>query len=244
MKRKITLIFMAVFVILFGIGGYYCVNRHLSETSSNSISYLGEPSEVNNDSSDSIFHSRESSENNIEWNLILVNAKHPIPENYEISLLELSNGIFVDERIYSDLQQMFDDARADGIFPVVGEGYRTHQAQEEIMKNKVNEYVKQGYSNREAEKLAKEWVAVPGTSEHELGLALDINAAVGTDSWEVYTWLADNAYQYGFILRYPLGKEKITGIDYEPWHYRYVGKDVALEIYQQDITLEEYLEQK
>ena len=227
MKRKITLLLTSVFIALIGFGGYYGITRHLSETSSHSNSY-----------------SSDSAENNEEWNLILVNAKHPIPENYELSLLELSNGIFVDERIYPDLQQMFDDARADGIFPIVGEGYRTHQAQEEIMENKVNEYRGQGYSNREAEKLAKEWVAVPGTSEHELGLALDINAAEGSDSWEVYTWLADNAYRYGFILRYPLGKEKITGIDYEPWHYRYVGKNAALDIYQQDITLEEYLEQK
>ena len=155
MKRRITLLLTVVFIALIGVGGYYGVTHYLSKTSSDSISY-----------------SSDSAENRDEWNLILVNAKHSIPENYEVSLLELSNGIFVDERIYPDLQQMFDDARADGIFPIVGEGYRTHQAQEEIMENKVNEYRGQGYSNREAEKLAKEWVAVPGTSEHELGLAL------------------------------------------------------------------------
>ena len=250
MKRRITLLLTVVFIALIGVGGYYGVTHYLSKTSSDSISYSSDSAENRDEwnlilvTSDSISYSSDSAENRDEWNLILVNAKHSIPENYEVSLLELSNGIFVDERIYPDLQQMFDDARADGIFPIVGEGYRTHQAQEEIMENKVNEYRGQGYSNREAEKLAKEWVAVPGTSEHELGLALDINAAEGSDSWEVYTWLADNAYRYGFILRYPLGKEKITGIDYEPWHYRYVGKNAALEIYQQDITLEEYLEQK
>lgn len=229
----------AIFIMLIGVGGYYGINHCLSEIPPVSIPHSSELSEA---SADSIFHSRELPENQTEWCLILVNAEHTIPESYEAALLELSNGRFVDERIYPDLQQMFDDARVDGVYPTVGEGYRTHQAQEEIMENKVNEYIAQGYSDRDAEKLAKEWVAEPGTSEHELGLALDINAAEGEDPWEVYSWLADNAYRYGFILRYPSGKENITGIDYEPWHYRYVGKDAASDIYRQGITLEEYLE--
>lgn len=178
-----------------------------------------------------------------DWRLILVNAEHPIPKGYEVELTQLANGISVDNRICPDLQQMFDDARAEGVDPVVGEGYRTHQAQQQIMDEKISSFVSQGYSEKEAAKLAKEWVAEPGTSEHELGIALDINANEGSDSWEVYTWLADNAWQYGFILRYPQGKEEITGIDYEPWHYRYVGHEAALEIYSQHLTLEEYLGQ-
>ena len=90
--------------------------------------------------------------------------------------------------------------------------------------------------------MAGQWVAIPGTSEHELGLAVDINADKEQSSnEEVYNWLAENAWRYGFILRYPQGKEDITGIDYEPWHYRYVGKEVAKEIYEAGITLEEYV---
>lgn len=178
-----------------------------------------------------------------DWRLILVNADHPIPEGYEADLTQLANGIYVDSRVYPDLQQMFDYARADGINPIVGEGYRTHQAQQQIMDEKIDSFIAQGYSKKEAQSLAKEWVAEPGTSEHELGIALDINAGEGSEAWDVYTWLAENAYQYGFILRYPQGKEEITGIDYEPWHYRYVGTEAALEIYSRKITLEEYLEE-
>ena len=178
-----------------------------------------------------------------DWRLILVNNDCSIPKDYQTALLQLSNGIYIDSRIYPDLQQMFDDARSEGIYPIVREGYRTHEEQQTIMDDKINSFILQGYSKREAEKLAKEWVAEPGTSEHELGLAVDINADKSRSSNdEVYNWLAENAYQYGFILRYPQGKEDITGIDYEPWHYRYVGKESALEIYTQQITLEEYLE--
>lgn len=178
-----------------------------------------------------------------DWKLILVNSNNPIPSDYEFDLLQLSNGIYVDSRIYPDLQQMFDDARNDGIYPTVSEGYRTHEEQQRMMDDKINSFVAQGYSKREAKKLAKEWVAEPGKSEHELGLALDINADEKgfSSDWDVYDWLAENAYKYGFILRYPQDKEYITGIDHEPWHYRYVGKQAALEIYTQQITLEEYL---
>lgn len=184
---------------------------------------------------------REFSET--DWNLILVNRKNPIPENYEMNLIALSNGKMVDERIYPDLQNMFDAAREDGIYPIVSEAYRTHDEQAEMMNEKICEFIAEGYSKRKATKLAKEWVAEPGTSEHELGLALDINADENLSSnEEVYSWLAENAHKFGFILRYPQGKESITGIDFEPWHYRYVGKTAAEEIHNRQICLEEYLE--
>ncbi|MDE6665531.1 MAG: M15 family metallopeptidase [Ruminococcus sp.] len=177
-----------------------------------------------------------------DWRLILVNDKHSVPKNYEPELTQLSNGIYIDSRIYPDLQQMFDDARRDGIYPVVSEGYRTREQQKKMMQEKTDSFINEGYSAKEAEKLAEKWVAEAGKSEHELGIALDINADPSYSSdEEVYNWLAGNAFKYGFILRYPQNKENITGIDYEPWHYRYVGKDTALKIYSQQITLEEYL---
>ena len=178
----------------------------------------------------------------LPWNLILVNSKNPIPKNYEVTLTELSNGNMVDERIYPELQQMIDSARSAGIYPMVSEAYRTSEEQQAIMDEKIQEFIEDGYSKRKAKKLAKNWVAAPGTSEHELGLALDINSdgSLSSDS-EVYGWLAENAYKYGFILRYPQGKENITGISYEPWHYRYVGQEAASEIFERQICLEEYL---
>ena len=176
-----------------------------------------------------------------EWNLIVVNRWNELPEDYEVELTELSNGQKVDSRIYPYLQEMFDAARAEGIYPIVREGYRTAEEQQEILDDKIQTYINQGYSQSRAEKTAKEWVALPGTSEHQLGIAVDINADKSKCSnEEVYAWLAENAYKYGFVLRYPPGKQKITGTSYEPWHYRYVGIEAAKEIYEHGICLEEY----
>lgn len=176
-----------------------------------------------------------------EWNLIVVNRWNELPEDYDVELTELSNGQMVDSRIYPYLQEMFGAARTEGVYPVVREGYRTAEEQQEILDDKIQNYINQGYSQVKAERTAKEWVALPGTSEHQLGIAVDINADKSKCSNEdVYGWLAENAYKYGFVLRYPLGKQKITGTSYEPWHYRYVGKEVAREIYEREICLEEY----
>ena len=178
-----------------------------------------------------------------EWNLIIVNRWNELPEDYSVELTELSNGQKVDSRIYPALQEMFDAARAEGIYPIVREGYRTAEEQQEILDDKIQTYINQGYSQSRAERTAKEWVALPGTSEHQLGIAVDINADKSKCSnEEVYTWLAENAYKYGFILRYPMGKQEITGTSYEPWHYRYVGVEAAKEIYERQICLEEYFE--
>lgn len=183
-----------------------------------------------------------TAETSADWRLILVNNSHSIPKDYKVELTQLSNGICIDSRIYPDLQQMFDDARNEGIYPIVSEGYRTHEQQQNMMQDKTDSFIAEGYSRKEAKKLAGNWVAEAGKSEHELGIALDINADTSFCSdTDVYNWLAENAYKYGFILRYPQNSEDITGIDYEPWHYRYVGIDNALEIYTQQITLEEYL---
>ena len=94
-----------------------------------------------------------------------------------------------------------------------------------------------------AEETAMEWVALPGTSEHQLGLAVDINADTSKCSRDdVYNWLLENSYKYGFIQRYPSGKTSITRVANEPWHYRYVGKEAAEEIHQSGLCLEEYVE--
>ena len=181
-----------------------------------------------------------------EWTTILVNKNNPIPDSYEVELTTLFNGVQVDSRIYPELQKMFDDMRSEGIYPVVGEGYRSHEDQKQMMQDKIDAYIAEGYSRSVAKHQAKKYVAKPGYSEHELGIALDINATEesGTTHDEVYQWLYNNAYKYGFILRYPEGKEDITGIDYEPWHYRYVGKKAAAKMYESGLTLEEYVESK
>lgn len=184
------------------------------------------------------------------WNLQLVNAQNTVPDNYaeDIELVLLRNGQAVDRRIYDDLQKMMDDARAEGLAPLICSSYRSHDTQIGLFNKEISQYMAQGYSKEEATEIAAHWVAVPGTSEHELGLAVDI-VSIGNqnlDNSQEQTpeqkWLMDNCYKYGFILRYPAEKSDITGISYEPWHYRYVGKNAAKAIMEQKICLEEYLE--
>lgn len=176
------------------------------------------------------------------WALVLVNAQHGLPDDFSVELTLLSNGESVDSRMYPALQQMFDDMRAQGVYPTVNEGFRTREDQQAILDDKIAVYLAQGYSYDAARELALDYVAVPGTSEHELGLAVDVTAdkTLCTND-TVYAWLAENAYRYGFILRYPADKESVTGIAYEPWHYRYVGTQAAQSIYEQGLCLEEYL---
>lgn len=179
------------------------------------------------------------------WELILVNPWNPIPEQYEITLTQLQNDQSVDSRIYPELQQMFDDARAEGLLPMISSSYRTEEMQRQMMAEKVEEYEAQGYTAQEAEKEAKRWVAQPGTSEHQVGLAVDITTADWSrqDASVIWEWLNENSYKYGFILRYTQEKEEITGVAGEPWHYRYVGKETAARIYGSGLCLEEYLEE-
>lgn len=178
------------------------------------------------------------------WSLIVVNRWNRIPDDYPApKLTRFSNGESVDSRIYPDLQRMFDDMRAAGLHPEVTSAYRTEAVQRQLLDEKIFLYQNEGASKEEARRQASQWVAEPGTSEHELGLAVDINAsgATGTkDSVNEHQWLADNAWRYGFILRYPRGKTDVTGNAYESWHYRYVGAEAAKAMHESGQTLEEY----
>lgn len=174
--------------------------------------------------------------------LMLVNSTHALPEGYTVDLTELSNGQSVATLIYPALQQMLDDARSQGIYPVVASGYRTPEKQQSLMDEKIQSLMEQGYSQESAQAEALKWVNQVGYSEHQSGLAVDINAdGIHSAGYEVYDWLAQNAWQYGFILRYPENKTDITGTSYEPWHYRYVGVEAAQAITEQGVCLEEYL---
>lgn len=182
-----------------------------------------------------------------QWNLILVNKENYLPDDYNPKIRQLQDGHGIDERAYSDLQDMFDDCRAEGLNPLICSSYRTMEKQKRLFNNKIKEYIGYGYSDEIAKQKAGELVAIPGTSEHQLGLALDIvdvSYQVLDEKQEdtkTQKWLMNNSWKYGFILRYPPDKSDITGISYEPWHYRYVGKKAAKEIYDAKICLEEYL---
>ncbi len=179
--------------------------------------------------------------------LLLVNRYNPLPEGFSVSLADIGRGHKVDGRIYGDTEAMLRDMREAGLSPVVCSSYRTEEKQKSLFEAEVGGYLADGYSRAEAEGAAAGWVAAPGTSEHQTGLALDIVDESyqlldrGQEATPVQRWLSENAYRYGFILRYPNGKSEITGVNYEPWHYRYVGKAAAREIYDSGVCLEEYL---
>lgn len=169
----------------------------------------------------------------------LVNKYNKLPDNYEIDdLVTLDNeyskkGEKVREVIYNDLKKMFDDAKKDNINLNVISGFRTNEKQDTLFNNSIK---KNGLDH------ALIYSAKPGYSEHQLGLAIDINSVEESfKNTNEYKWLKNNSYKYGFIERYPEGKEKITGFGYEPWHYRYLGVDVATKIFIENITYEEYV---
>jgi D-alanyl-D-alanine carboxypeptidase len=179
--------------------------------------------------------------------LTVVNHTKTIPSDWTVDLVQLKNNKSIDRRAYSDLQDMMDDARAEGLEPLICSSYRTQEKQQELYDNKVNYFLQQGYEEADAKSLAAEIVTYPGMSDHQLGLAADIcsvsNQILDSSQEDTATqqWLMKNCYKYGFILRYPKDKTDITGISYEPWHYRYVGKKAAKEIYDKGLCLEEYV---
>ena len=183
-----------------------------------------------------------------DWELLLVNKNHKVPQGYTVELEEVENVHQVDKRIAESLKQMLSDARKEGLSPIICSSYRTNAKQQKLYNNKVREYKRWGCSSEEAEELASYWVAIPGTGEHETGLAVDIvseNYQILDEKQEqtdVQRWLIDNSYKYGFTLRYPTDKKDITMINYEPWHYRYVGVDNATYMKEHDMCLEEYIE--
>ncbi|EOS64229.1 M15 family metallopeptidase [Oscillibacter sp. 1-3] len=183
-----------------------------------------------------------------DWSLILVNWENPLPEDFSIPrLTQLANGHAIDSRAYPALQSMMDAARAEGLQPTICSSYRTREKQEELFQNKVQRLLAEGYGRTEAEEQAAMWVARPGTSEHQAGLAVDIVDKSyqlldrGQENTAVQQWLMAHCAEYGYILRYPTDKAALTGVNYEPWHYRYVGAEAAAEIMERGICLEEYL---
>ena len=179
--------------------------------------------------------------------LTLVNFENTIPKDWKVDLVQLNNGQSVDRRIYDDLIAMLQAAKSEGLNPLICSSYRTNEKQEQLYQNKVSEYLSQGYSKVEASDKAAFWVARPGTSEHQLGLAVDIVSTKNQrldrsqENTVEQQWLIQNSWKYGFVLRYPTNKNSITGVGYEPWHYRYVGKVHAKKINELGICLEEYV---
>ena len=187
------------------------------------------------------------------WRIILVNPWNTVPEDYDPTLVEIpsglaTQGVLVSQECYDALIAMLEACNADTPRAVVVSGHRTHAYQEKLYKNKVSRVQAEGYSYEEALVEAAKVVAIPGTSEHQLGLAVDIvdNRSYSLTDYQAtlpaQKWLMEHCWEFGFILRYPADKTPVTGIIYEPWHYRYVGLELAKELYDAGLTLEEYIQ--
>lgn len=222
-----------------------------SESSSETIS--SESNSTSDSADESTAPVGEKPENT--WSTMLVNVWNYMPEGYVPEVRNISNcgadtGKQFDVRAADALEQMLADARAAGYNMYLVSAYRTYDYQVGLYNRKVNEYLNLGYDQQTAESEAAKWVAIPGTSEHCIGLAADIvsstwynyNSDLTEDfeDTEHFEWLYEHCADYGFILRFPKNREATTGISYEPWHYRYVGVEAAKYIMENNITLEEF----
>lgn len=246
-KVRLVLVFLVVLVVGSFTG--YMVGKHTAEKSAaeNERRLVAEYKEKTGSLETQLREAQIQNPEERPWNLVLVNDWHPMEEGYVPKLADVGNGHQVDERIADALNQMLKDAKKAGLNPMICSSYRTVEYQQKLYEEYMGNAIKRGKSYWEALKETKDSTAYPGRSEHNLGLAVDIvsSSYAQLDKKQENTpeakWLAENCYKYGFILRYPNGKTDITGIIYEPWHYRYVGVEDATKITEMGVTLEEYL---
>lgn len=179
--------------------------------------------------------------------LLLVSRAHPLAEDYAPELTQLHDWPYSIAAIaYEPLRQMLAAGRAEGLSFTVASAYRSTDSQRQLFDEDVEARVSEGMTEDEAREETARWTMPPGCSEHETGLAVDI---VATDNQRLddtqeqtpeTIWLHENCWRFGFILRYPAGKEDVTGIDYESWHYRYVGIEAARYLTEQQLTLDDF----
>lgn len=181
---------------------------------------------------------------NDKWYLTFVNKNYVLPEDYKPQLSEELFGTYcqLDVRCAPYYKEMYNAALKDGCYLTPFSGYRRISTQKRNFENEMQIYLNKGYTFDEAYDKAATNILPPATSEHNLGLAMDIvSINHNFDQSKEFKWLMEHGAEYGFILRYPADKTNITGVQYEPWHWRYVGKEAATEIMSKGITLEEYL---
>ncbi len=186
--------------------------------------------------------------------VLVVNPWNFVPYDYSPDLVtfydfaQYEDGNVLDKTCLDPLLQMLEDCRKAGFETRIVSSYRRQITQETLYNNKVDYFLNQGYDIARAREEAGKIIAVPGTSEHQLGLAVDLidksypYLDEGQEKTPAQKWLMEHCWDYGFILRYPGGKTEHTGIIYEPWHYRYVGKELAVELKNSGLCLEEYFE--
>ena len=229
----LSVLVIALVAIVFVLGNSFTGNKENKPQSNTSI-----PSST---LTPNLAETETSNTAKTENVLILVNKDNKLPDDYKVNLTTIES-VKVASILIDDLNEMRNAAEKDNYYILINTGYRTVAEQERIFNDTVSNYVNQGNSRNIAEERARQATAPPGYSEHHTGLAIDFTMNGTYDQrLEMWDWLSKNANKYGFILRYPENKEHITGYTFEPWHYRYVGKEHAKSIYDNGLLFEEYL---
>jgi len=246
-RARFRLFLMTLILVL----GYFIIkllNFHIDKISNeahNDGQYIDQVDDFTDNQRNKEKDQYQKAEESIDdWRILLVNADNPIPEGYSVELSNIDDTRMFDSRAVDDLMKLIEDCRRMTGQPIWPQStYRDRDTQEQLFNDEVRKYIEEGKTREEAEKLAIKRVARPGTSEHETGLAVDFNYVnMEFEKSKAFEWLVENSHKYGFVLRYPKDKESITGIEYEPWHFRYVGKEHAKVMKENNFCLEEYVE--
>lgn len=183
-----------------------------------------------------------------DWRLILANKNSPLPEGYAPELVTLADSsLQMQTEAAAAFDEMRQAANATGLHLMACSTYRSVERQTELYDAEVQKWIGKGYAEADAREKAATVVMIPGCSEHNTGLAVDVGSVTNQrveedfENEPEFDWLQEHAAEYGFILRYPSDKQAITGVSYEPWHYRYVGVENAKAIKESGLCLEEYL---
>lgn len=231
-KRNRRVILLIIIVILLIKGITALINNNSKKAKDNQVS--NEPITV----------TTPTTKKDLGWELTLVNTDNKMPEDYNITLKSIDEYRQFDSRAIKYLNNMMNAMIKDRISNVwIQSAYRSVESQTEVYNKQIQEYIKQGKTEEEAKRLTEKSIMIPECSDHNLGLAIDFNYVEEEfENTKGFKWLVENAENYGFVLRYPKGKEDITKVKYEPWHWRYVGEKNAKKMNELNMCLEEYVE--
>ena len=250
-KRKIAIVILIIIIVITLIVKK-SKNKTTVETTTNQVEQTaseqeenkveGEPANEQNKNQNQD-QGQQPEKEITDWRLTLANYETLLPENFTVKVENIDKTRQFDARAIGELNDMMNQMKMDGITNIwIQSAYRSVARQKELYDASVKKYLQEGKTQEEAEKLTNEYINKPGSSDHNLGLAVDFNKVDNEfEKLEGFKWLQKNAENYGFVLRYPKDKEDITKIAYESWHWRYVGVEHAKKMNELNMCLEEYI---
>lgn len=244
-KRKVTILLIIVIIIIVIIVKNSKSKRAI-ETTTNQVEQTVS-SQEDDKSEENVgeqVQEKQPEKEITDWRLTLANYENLLPENFTVKVENIDKTRQFDARAIDELNNMMNQMKKDGITNIwIQSAYRSVARQKELYDASVKKYLQQGKTQEEAEKLTNEYINKPGSSDHNLGLAVDFNMVDNKfEKLDGFKWLQKNAENYGFVLRYPKDKEDVTKIAYESWHWRYVGVEHAKKMNELNMCLEEYIQ--